>query len=162
MNGSPKSVGVAARMLLLAFVVGGIGCKSFGGPTVVVEFLSADGVDTNEAVYFAGVRVGETGDATVVGGRARVPIYLARRQRRAIPNGAVFVIGDDPNISGRHALLGYAVTTTQARIEDGIPVYRGLSCELELAVLLGAEKAKELMDAMKHQSDAPSGAPPRR
>lgn len=146
-----KSVKPVAGMILLA-IVAGAACDYLGGDTIFIEFASAEGIEKGDAVYFAGVEVGQTGSATVVGGHAQVPVYLTRQQRDALPRAAVFVVGDDPTRPGLRALLGYAVASVQARTEDGRLVYQGLSCDLELAVLLGAEKARELMEAMKRSS----------
>lgn len=86
------------------------GCDRIGGRTVMVEFRSAEGVESGRPVYFVGVKVGDTGAPVVVNGHARVPVYLSRRQRDALPAGAVFAIGDDPNNPSTRCLLGYAVS----------------------------------------------------
>lgn len=133
-------------LALLAMLAGLPACEYLGGRTVLVEFESAEGITKSQAVYFAGVRVGKTGTPVIVTGRARVPVHLLRRNRDALPTDAVFATSDDPNEPGRRALVGYAVSVLPARVEDGVPVYHGVSCELELAVLVGAAKARELFE----------------
>lgn len=125
------------------------GCDWIGGRTVMVEFQSADGIEGGQPVYFAGVKIGKTGSPTIVKGHARVPVYLSRSQRDALPVGAVFAIGDDPNQVGSRCLLGYAVSAVPLRAENGAEIYQGVSNELELALLLGAEKARELMEQLQ-------------
>jgi hypothetical protein len=124
-------------------------CEYLGGRTVLVEFQSVEGITENQAIYFAGVRIGKTGTPVIVAGRARVPVHLLRRNREALPMDAVFAISEDPNVPGARALVGYAVGVLQARVEDGLPVFRGVSCELELAVLVGAAKARELFGEIR-------------
>lgn len=127
-----------------------VGCQSIGGRTVFVEFQSAEGIVSGQPVYFAGVQVGVTQEPLIVHGRARVPVRLWRRYRDALPDIAVFLLGDDPNQTGTRALLGYAAGIVPRRVENGTDLYQGVSCELELAVLVGAEKAKRLMAAMEN------------
>ena len=133
---------VAALMLVTA-------CDYIGGNTVQVEFQSAEGIARNQAVYFAGVRVGKTGTPVIIAGRVHVPVYLLCRNRDALPMDAVFASSDDPSEPGKRALVGYAVSVLPARVEDGVSVYHGVSCELELAVLVGAAKARELFEEMR-------------
>jgi hypothetical protein len=134
---------VVTTLILIA------GCQSIGGRTVLVDFQSAEGIASGQPAYFAGVQVGTTKDPTVVEGRARIPVRLWRRYRDALPVSAVFAVGDDPNQPTSRALLGYPVGTIPRRLENGVEVYQGVSCELELAVLIGAEKARELMNAIQ-------------
>lgn len=134
---------------VVAFLASLPACEYMGGRTVLVEFQSGEGISADQAVYFAGVHVGKTGTPGIVAGQVRVPVHLLRRNRDALPRDAVFASSDDPNESGKRALVGYAVSVLPARIEDGAPIYRGVSCELELAVLVGAAKARELFEEMR-------------
>jgi hypothetical protein len=141
-------INLASAVAIMLFAT--LGCQSIGGRTVLVEFQSADGIASGQPVYFAGVQVGATKEPVIVHGRARVPVRLWRRYRDALPDKAVFLFGDDPNQAGARALLGYAAGIVPRRVEDGADLYQGVSCELELAVLIGAEKAKRLMAAMQN------------
>lgn len=124
------------------------GCDRIGGRTVMVEFSSAEGLPGGRPVYFAGVQIGSTGAPAIVAGKARVPVHLHRKHREAVTSGAVFAIANDPAESGARCLQGYAVGTAP-RDENGTPIYQGVTNELELALLLGAEKARELMEQFK-------------
>lgn len=139
----------AVFSLAALFVMALDGCDRIGGRTVMVEFRSAEGLDSGRPVYFAGVKVGETGSPTIVKGQARVPVYLSRRHRDALPSGAVFAVGDDSNNPSKRCLLGYAVSTVPHRAEDDTEVYQGVSSEVELALLIGAEQAREFMEKLK-------------
>jgi hypothetical protein len=140
---------VGGFVLSVLALIAVAGCDRIGGRTVMVEFRSAEGLDSGRPVYFAGVKVGETGSPTIVKGQARVPVYLSRRHRDALPSGAVFAVGDDPNNPSKRCLLGYAVSTVPHRAEDDTEVYQGVSSEVELALLIGAEQAREFMEKLK-------------
>lgn len=142
--------GASGVVLAVILVSAHGGCQSIGGRTVLVEFQSAEGIVDGQPVYFAGIQVGATKEPLVVHGRARVPVRLWRSYRNALPDTAAFLLGDDPNHAGTRALLGYAAGIVPRRVENGIDLYQGVSCELELAVLIGAEKAKRLLATIQN------------
>jgi hypothetical protein len=118
------------------------GCDYVGGRTVMVDFASADGVEEDTGVYFAGVQVGKTGVPDIVAGRAHVPVYLTRRHKEALPQGAVFVLEGDPLRPGVPRLSGYDLGDAVSRRTDGL--YPGFTSELEMALVVGAATAREL------------------
>jgi hypothetical protein len=118
------------------------GCDYVGGRTVTVDFASADGVEEGTGVYFAGVQIGETGEPDIVAGRAHVPVHVTRRHKEALPQGAVFVLEEDPLRPGVPRLSGYDLGDGVPRRTDGL--YPGFTSEIEMALVVGAATAREL------------------
>lgn len=144
-NSSRSQRATACILLLLAALslLTTSACERIGGKTIQVEFRSAEGIGKDQPVYFAGVRIGWTGEPSIIEGRAMVPAYLARRHRDALPIGCVFVITEDPNKPGERALVGHDVGSIQRQMKDGTEVYPGVGNEVELALMIGAQKAKD-------------------
>jgi len=133
--------------VLLVFCA--MACERDGGRTVTVEFRSAQGIQGGRPVYFAGVEIGKTGSPTIISGKAHVPVYLFRSQRNAVAPGSVFLIADDPNDHGASCLVGHALNYPTPTVAGSPEVYQGVSSQLELAVLIGADRAKEFWEKLK-------------
>jgi len=135
----------AAAALATALVVPLFcGCQSVGGRTITVEFRSSEGLRGGDAVYLAGVQIGETSEPTVVAGKSRVPVALYRKHKDAVPAGTVFLLTTDEKRPERKCLVGYgAVLSSKGKESPGI--YSGAANWIELVALVGAEKAKELV-----------------
>jgi MlaD protein len=124
-------------------------CQQIGGRTISVEFENAEGLRGGEHVYFSGVEIGRTGAPQIVQGRARVPVYLYRNQRDAVTPGSVFIVTEDPRKEKTLCLEGYAVHFPTPTTPGTEQVYHGVSSEVELAVLLGADRARELWEQLQ-------------
>jgi len=112
-----------------------------------VELRSSNSLKSGDAVYLAGVQIGETGEATVVGGKAQVPVRLYRKQKNAVPAGTVFLITSDDRRPEHSSLVGYgAVLADRSRLSSEI--FQGATNWLEMAALVGAEKSKDLANRL--------------
>ena len=141
-----KTVVVSAGIVIAFASV--LGCDRIGGRSIVVEFRNVEGIRGGEAVYIAGVRVGTTGEPTLLAnGKARISVALGRKHKDAVPAGAVFLIGADPSDAKKLSLDAVACV-------DGAPnqtppeVYRGASSRLELVAMCGVDKAKQLFQEL--------------
>lgn len=146
----PTRPGIRRFMSLVGALLwlGVAGCQSIGGRTVYAEFASLEGLSDGRPVYFAGVQIGTTGDPVIVQGKAQLPVHMYRSQADALPAGVVFAITEDPKQPGARCLQGYAVSSVRRREVDGKEIYQGVSNELELALIVGAEHAKDLWEAL--------------
>lgn len=136
-----KLVVVAVGMIFVG------ACDRIGGRRVDVEFRSAEGISGGEAVYFAGVRIGTTGEPTLEGGRARVPVNLDRKHKNSLAAGTVFLIKADPADSRKMSLTA-AACGDSARTQKNEELYKGASNRLEFIALCGAEQAKQLFEEL--------------
>lgn len=134
---------VAAAVCL----AGTFACDRIGGKKIAVDFRSAEGIKGGEAVYAAGVKIGTTGEPTLVGGRALVPVTLERKHKEALAAGAVFLVKTDPSDARK---LSLAATSCGEGRPGQVPpdTYRGASNGLELVAMCGAEKAKQLFEEL--------------
>jgi hypothetical protein len=138
---------IAACLCCLLFLLGG--CDRALGKKVYVDFRAAEGFDGGESVYLAGIRIGTTGDPELVGGHARVPVYLSLKRKDALPDGAVFVVQDDSNKQSAKCLVAYDLGEVVGKQRKEPGVYPGASSPLEAAIVIGAEAAKRLMEQLK-------------
>jgi len=138
---TPKLVVVTLGLFIAA------ACDRIGGRRVEVEFRTAEGISGGEAVYLAGVRIGTTGEPTLVGGRARVPVNLDRKHKNSLAAGAVFLIKADP-ADARKLSLTAAACGNGGRIKQSEELYKGASNRLEFIALCGAEQAKQLFEEL--------------
>ena len=149
---APRSTGwwsvVALVLLTSAALVAQPGCERIGSRTVQAEFRSVEGLGSERPVYLAGVQIGTTGVPIVVDGRAQVPIRIWHSQRDALPLDSVFAIATDPNLPSELCLIVYEVPSLIPRDENGTQVFPGASTEMELAVLIGVEKARALWELL--------------
>ena len=140
---APTSL-LAAGLLALA----NFGCESIGGRTVYTEFRNAEGLQSDRPVYVAGVQIGDTGTPRSVAGKARVPVRIWRSQRDALPAGSIFAIAPDPNAQNDPCLIVFDIPGVSPRFEGNEEIYSGASSELELALLMGADKAREIWELL--------------
>ena len=124
-------------------------CQQIGGRTISVEFENAEGLRGGEHVYFSGVEIGRTGSPEIVQGHARVPVHLFRSQRNAVAPGSVFAVTADPRDDKALCLQGYAVHFPTPEPAGEEQVYHGVSSEVELAVLIGVDRAREFWEKLK-------------
>jgi MlaD protein len=122
-----------------------VGCNRIGGRTITVEFRNAEAVHAGEAVYLAGVKIGQVSDEpSLVNGRARVPVLIDRRNKDGVPGDAVFLVKADPTEPTRQCLVAYSLGSGDPRPADSNSPYVGVSNSAELMLTLGAEKANKL------------------
>ncbi len=132
-----------------ALVVGAtfLGCGRIGGRTITVDFRNAEGVHGGQAVYSAGVKIGQvTDEPSLVNGRARVPVLVGRRDKDGIPADAVFLVKTDPNDPTKQCLVAYSLGSGNPRPADSDAPYIGVSNSAELLLMLGTEKATKLWE----------------
>jgi hypothetical protein len=135
-------VAIAAVFLLCV-----VGCARIGGRSISVAFRSAEGLRGGEAVYLAGVRIGEAHEPKLVSGRAVVPVTIYRQYKDAVPAGTVFVLKRDPRDANRFALAG--TTCSSAPPGQKPPeLYRGVRNQREFLAVCGAAKAAELYEEL--------------
>jgi hypothetical protein len=132
----------------LCLLLATMACEQIGGRTVEVEFSSAEGMKSGRPVYLAGVQIGTSGAPVIVGGKARVSVGIWRTHRDALPAGAVFAIAPDPAAPSTRCLIVYEVASAKPRDENGTMIYPGASSELELALLVGVQRAREFWQAL--------------
>lgn len=117
-------------------------CELMPAKPVHVVFKRLDGVHGGERVTLGGQRIGTTASPIVADGVVRVPVHLDYRQRRALPAGAVFIVrgpaSPDTTFSLEVLDAGLATDSTDTQ------TYRGVASEIELALLVGAERAQGL------------------
>jgi len=134
------------RLIVVGLAVSAVGCDRLFGHRLEVVFRMVDGLESGDAVYLRGIRIGTTGTPFLRDGSAVVPVYV--RDLSALPSrGVVFLLSDDPRDANRKGLLGFSLgsdSVTSARPR----VYRGASNELELALLVGASKARQLLNEL--------------
>lgn len=134
---------VVAALLFLTL----LGCDRFGGKTVIVEFRNAEGVHAAQAVYLAGVRIGQVSEEpSLSNGRARVPVLLGRKSKDGIPSDAVFLIKADPSDQTKRCLTAYSLGSGKPRPPNSDAPYVGVSNSAELLLMLGAGKATKLWE----------------
>ena len=134
---------VAATFALLT------GCDRIGGRSITVEFRDAEGVRGGDAVYLAGVKIGQVTDQpSVANGRVRVPVLIGRKHKDGVPAGSVFLLKTDPNDSTRKCLVGYFLTPGSPPAGGAAALYMGASNRAELVLMLGADKAGKLWEEL--------------
>lgn len=145
-----RPIWLLAAPILLGWLAVGLGaCGGIGGRTIVVEFSDAGGVRGGEAVYISGVRVGETDSPSVAQGQVQVRVRLLRKHKDSVAPGTVFLIKKDPEAEQRVCLIGYAVGAGKSPEAEAPPAtYRGAGNELELALILGAEMARQVWNQL--------------
>lgn len=131
-------------MLIASFVLGSAACQRIGGRSVTVEFRSAPEVRQGDAVYVAGVRIGEVCRIAVTRGTAQVSVRIDRRHRNALASGMIFLLGRDDAEPGRSCLVGY-VLRRQEPVAQSDGVYPGVSSRLELLLRLGDDAARMVL-----------------
>jgi hypothetical protein len=163
----PRTLRVA---IAAAFLLCVVGCARIGGRSISVEFRSAEGLRGGEAVYLAGVRIGEAHEPKLVSGRAVVPVTIYRQYKDAVPAGTVFVLKRDPRDANRFALAGTTCSSAppgqkppeeyQALkfVHDPFAsappgqkppeLYRGVRNQREFLAVCGAAKAAELYEEL--------------
>ena len=139
-----KSDSAVAFLVLLVFAISVFGCKSIGGRKIAVQIRDASGLHGGEAVFMAGIQIGDAGEPRLVNGVAQVPVAIYRAHKEAVLSGSIFLIILDPN---EKAKLALSVTTcSQGRSEKGDPeVFKGASTQIEFITMCGTEKVKELL-----------------
>ncbi len=131
---------------ILGLLVAVLACQRFGGRTVVVEFRSAEGIESGLAVSSAGTQIGITRKTTIVGGRAQVSVQLHRDHNDALPTSAVFVLAKDSENPEKNRLVVYDMTAVSPDLESGPERYQGFRSVVELALVVGAEKAQKIWE----------------
>jgi len=135
---------LASFAVAIVFTAGG--CDRLFGHQIEVVFRTVDGLESGDAVYLRGIRIGTTGTPFLRDGSAVVPVYV--RDLSVLPSrGVIFLLSDDPRDPNRKGLVGLSIgsdPTASARPR----IYQGASNELELALLVGASKAKQLFNGI--------------
>ena len=146
--GGPILARLAGVVLAISALFAASGCDTLGGRTVIIDFASAEGIEAGMPVFFAGVRVGETGDPVVVTGRAAIPVRLPRRHRDALPTGAAFAVGITPDGNDRRCLIGYDLGLAVGFPDREPDTYPGFASEFELTLLVGVHQTREFWEAL--------------
>ena len=136
-----------AVLLMAVLLVAFSGCQTVGGRTITVEFRSSEGLRSGDSVYLAGVQIGESGEPTVVAGKSHVPVQLYRKHKDAVPAGTVFLLTADEKRSGQKCLIGYGADLANSGTAVA-EVFLGATNWVELVTMVGAEKAKGLINRL--------------
>lgn len=139
--------GSMSVLLTVALAISFSGCQAIGGRTITVEFRSSEGLHSGDAVYLAGVQIGESGEAAVVGGKSHVPVQLYRKHKDAVPAGTVFLISTDEKQPDRKCLIGYGAVLSNGGAGSNA-MFPGATNWIELVAIVGAEKAKSLVNRL--------------
>jgi hypothetical protein len=135
---------VAISLIVVAVAFSAAGCDRLVGHRLEVVFRTVDGLESGAAVYLRGIRIGTTGTPFLRDGSAVVPVYV--RDLSALPSrGVVFLLSVDPHDPNRKGLLGFSLGSDSV-ISTRPRLYQGASNELELVLLVGASKAKQLLN----------------
>lgn len=138
----------AMAVLLMALLATAFsGCQTVGGRTITVKFRSSEGLRSGDAVYLAGVQIGECGAPEVAVGKSNVPVQLYRKHKDAVPAGTVFLLTADDKRPGQKCLIGYGAVLANGGQLSG-EIFPGATNWIELVSLVGAEKAKGLVNRL--------------
>jgi hypothetical protein len=136
-----------AVLLMALLATAFSGCQTVGGRTITVKFRSSEGLRSGDAVYLAGVQVGECGAPAVAVGKSNVPVQLYRKHKDAVPAGTVFLLTADEKRSGQKCLIGYGADLANSGTAVA-EVFLGATNWVELVTMVGAEKAKGLINRL--------------
>jgi hypothetical protein len=101
-------------------------------------------VSTGGCERLFGERIGTTGAPFVRDGSALVPVYV--RNLSVLPSrGAVFLLADDPRDQDRKSLVAFSLGSDSTAASRS-RVYQGANNHVDLVVLVGAAKARQLID----------------
>lgn len=144
LNGTCDGTLLKAHIVVLCVLaVIGCGCDRFLGDRIEVSFRNVEGLNSGDAVYLAGVRIGTTGTPLARDGRAIIPVYV--RNLKMLPaKGAVFFLTNDLNRQGSKRLVVISLGSDPSVITRE-RAYNGASTELELAALVGSAKARQIL-----------------
>lgn len=155
-DASPRRTPVAVRTFVRCLAAAGLlvlgssnsGCDYLGGRTIAVEFSSAAGIREDLPVYFAGVLVGKTGEPRLVRGKAQVPVVLMRQHSDALVPSTVFALSRVPGTENEPCLVAHDVgAVLPENMIARSDLYHGFTNEFELAMVVGAAKAKEFLES---------------
>ena len=125
------------------------GCDRIGGRSIIVDFRDAEGVRGGDAVYLAGVKIGQVTDQpAIANGRARVPVLIGRKHKDGVPQGSVFLLKIDPADSTRKCLVAYFLVSPAPSTGGSAAHYAGASNRAELVLMLSADKAAKLWEEL--------------
>lgn len=143
-----RRTGTLVVVLVAALVCGSLACGPLGGRTVVIAFDRAEGLRGGEPVVYAGQRVGVAEAPALVDGAVRVRVRLTAAGADGLPPGAVFIPRDDRARPGSRYLEGFDVGVRPDSSATPPYDHRGVANELELALLVGVDRARSLWEGV--------------